>query len=129
MTDLELFNVLTYDTIKTTAISDIPDVFTNIGTLDSGDNEAGLYEFNFALSFNYDSTTTSVSIRWRIDGGAWASLQLEPSDVNDSIPVYYGYPGSYTAGVHTFELEIKKGAPGNLLNLEFADMVFKRVGV
>ena len=40
MTDLELFNVLTYDTIKTTAISDIPDVFTNIGTLDSGDNEA-----------------------------------------------------------------------------------------
>jgi len=129
MSDIELFNTLTYDTIKASAISDIPDVYTEIVVLNSGDNEAGVYEFGFSLSFNFDSTTTAAFIQWRVDGGAWAIFKIEPSDVSDSIPVFYAYPKSYTSGVHTFELQMKKETSAHTLNIEVCDLFFKRVGV
>ncbi len=129
MADIELFNTLTYDTVKTSLISDISDVYTNISTLETGDNESGIYIYGFSLSFNYSSTTNSVFIHWRIDGGGWAEFALEPKDITNSIPVYYAYPKAYTSGVHTIEIEMRKESSAGTLNLEVCDSFFQRVGV
>jgi len=129
MADKELFNVMTYDYVSDSNILDIPDTFTNIGTLTTGDNEAGLYEFVFSLAFIYSTTTSFATFRWRIDGGTWTEFQVEPKDVNATNSKYYGYPGTYIAGVHVFEFEIKKGSSGNVLDVQFIDLMFKRVGL
>jgi len=129
MADKELFSVMTYDYVKESNILNVPDTFTNIATLTTGNREAGLYEFVFSLAFTYSTTTQFATFQWRIDGGTWTSFQVEPKDVAATNSKYYGYPGVYTAGVHVFEFEIKKESSGNVLDVQFIDLVYKRVGV
>jgi len=129
MADVELWNRLTYDYIKESNILNVSDTYQIIATLVTPDRLAGVYEFAFSLSCLYTATNTNVFLRWRLDGGTWTEHQLSTNDIDAAITQYYSYPDVYVEGIHTFELEMKKEVVGNTLNINYLDLMFKRVGV
>lgn len=127
MADVELLNVMTFDTIKGVSILDIGSAYQAILTLTTPSREAGKYLLGYTLTYTFDSITTSVYIRWRVDGGTWNEFIKEPKDTTDSEPFMYFYPFDFADGIHTIDVEMRKETVAGTLNVDFIDIIFQRV--
>ena len=125
----ELFDVMTYDTIKVTDILNIGETYQAVAQLVTpAERGPGLYEIKFTGTVNFPDTNDSFFLRWRLDAGDWIEFSKENKDVGDKIPFTYFYPAQFTSGSHTVDVEMKKSLGGVQLDLLYLDLVYQRVG-
>ena len=124
----ELFDIVTFDTNKVSAINNIPEVYTDIISVTTPSRDAGTYVMGFSIQYTFDSTSTSAYLQFRIDGGPWYEYRREPKDNSDAIGIFYSFPKDLTAGVHTLEVQMRKETAAGILNVVFGDAWFQRVG-
>ena len=120
---------MTYNTEKATSIADIGNTFQNVITLTTPNLETGLYEVKFSLQYTFTTTSKYLEVRWRVDGGAYTVLREQARFTSIPEVIDYFYPKNYAQGVHTLELEMRKEDATGTLNVEFADLIFQRVGI
>jgi hypothetical protein len=113
---------------KAKDVLNIPDTYTPVVSLAVADTEAGTYMTGLALSYRFPTTSRSVYIRWRVNGGAWVEFVHEPGDAADVLPLVYTFPTTYPGGVFTFDMEMRKGTTGAQLDCQYADVWAQRVG-
>ena len=123
-----VFNTMTYDYEKTVDILNIPETYTPVGQLVTPLRVAGTYVLGFSLTWTFDHTTESVFMRWRQEGGAWNEYSSEPTERTDSNTAFYEFPSEYIEQVHDIEVEMRKETATGILNLQFLDIFFQRVG-
>jgi hypothetical protein len=126
----ELFDILTYDSAKASAVevTAIQPAYQNIVTLNVPNREAGQYVMGMSMTYVFDTTARSAYMRWRVDGGDWQDRISEPNDASDISTHYYEYPETYPAGPHVIELEMAKEDGIGTLTVSYADLFFQRVG-
>ena len=124
----ELFDIVTYDFNKTVDALNLPETYTNVGTLVTPSRDAGTYVLGFSFTWTFDRTTESVFIRWRQNGGAWNEYSSEPTEKTDSNTAFYEFPAAYPSQIHTIEVEMRKETASGVLNLQFLDIFLQRVG-
>ena len=124
----ELFDILTFDSVKAQSILDVGDTYEEIAVLTTPDREIGTYMYMLSLSYNFDSVTTSAYMRFSIDGGvAWTEFSREPSDKLDTVALVYAFPKEVaTVGPLSLHLEMRKGSNAGTLNVEFLDLIIER---
>ena len=125
----ELFDVLTYDYAKAQDILDVPETYTPIVSMVTPSREAGIYEFGLSLTYNMDTASRSVLLRFTTDGGLiWTEFMAEPKDSTDDQPHFYQFPMDHPGGSLDVQMEMRKETSGSVLDVHFADTWFKRVG-
>ncbi len=127
MAEVQLWDRIPYYTAKATNVLNLSEVYSNVATLTTPVILAGKYEFSFSLSFNINSTSNKVYIRWRTNGGAWNEFIHESKDSTSITPLTYFYPNDFVSQVHTFEFEMRKQTSSNTLNVNFLDLILKKV--
>ena len=125
----DLFDILTYDSVKAVDTLDISEVYTQIAILSTPSREAGKYLVAFSLTWSLASTSKSAFMRFRLDSGAWNEFISEPQDKSDRRAIFYEFPQDLLAGVHTVELEARKEDAGTgQFDILFLDLIIQRVG-
>ena len=125
----DFFDVATYDYNKAQNVLDIPETYDPIVSLVTPFREEGLYEIGMALSYTFDSNTTSVYLRFSIDGGGtWTEFINEPTDSLDIVPFVYLFPKVQLEGVFDMILEMRKESGVGDLDVAFVDIWYKRIG-
>lgn len=124
-----IFETLTYDTVKAVSVLDIPDTFQEILTLVTPERAAGKYVLGISVTWTFADTNDSAYMRWRIDGGPWVVYTSEPQDVTDQNANYYEFPDDYAQGTHTITVEARKeDQNANDFDINYIDLFFQRVG-
>ena len=123
-----IFNTLTYDYQKESAVLNIPETYTPVAQLVTPERAAGTYVLGLSLTWDFDRTTESVFLRWRQNGGTWNEYSAEPTEVTDSNTAFYEFPAEYVQEAHDIEVEMRKETALGILNLQFIDVFFQRVG-
>ena len=123
-----VFNTLTFDETKAVDVLNIPEAWTAVGQLVTPERAEGKYMFGISGTYNFDRTTESVFIRFRINGGTWNEYQSEPKDITDDLTFFYQYPADYPQQVTTIDVEMRKESAQGTLNLQFLDVYWQRVG-
>ena len=128
MADLELFSILTVDVNSVADVLDVPDVFTDIGQL-SVERPAGLYEMKISFTWLYDRTNNSANYRFSTDNGVtWHEFLLGHVDSVSVTPTGYDFPYDHPGGLLQLRSQIRKETAGGQLDVQFADVWFKRIG-
>ena len=125
----ELFDILTYDFNKASDVLNVPETYTPVVSMVTPSRVAGTYEFGVSLTYNFDVANRSVFMRFSTDGGVtWNESSAEPKDTTDDEPHVYLFPYVYAGGILDAQLEMRKQDATGVLNVNFADLWFKRVG-
>ena len=119
---------VTYDFEKVSGVLNIPETYTPVAQLITPLRVAGTYVLGFSLTYTFDRTTESAFLRWREQGGAWNEYSSEPSEKTDANTAYYEFPSAYPEEVHDIEVEMRKETATGVLDLNFLDIFFQRVG-
>ena len=127
----ELFDILTYDEKVTKADIDItayaPD-WQNITTLNTT-RDAGDYEVNIAIVWNYNLTNKSGKFRWSIDGGTtWLETSEEPKDKTDLRPFSVTFPVNHGGGARQILLDASRENDTHTMTIKYVAVSYKRVG-
>lgn len=118
---------VSFDTVKTTALT-MTDAYQDLGNLTTPSRPAGVYVVSFSVAFTFDQINKSAYFQFRVDGSAWYEFRQENSDITDNRAFVYFYPSTYTAGIHTIELQGRKEDAAGIMVVDFADTNFQRVG-
>ena len=125
----ELFDIVTYDTIKVLDTLNIPETYQNIAELATPGREAGKYLVGFSLTWSLASTNKSVYIQFRLNDSDWTELRSEPKDLTNSVPVYYAFPKDLLGGVMTLDFQARKEDDlSGQFDIPFLDLFIQRVG-
>ena len=124
----ELFDILVYDFTKADPIVDIPGLptWTPVVSQSSTGLPDGVYELGFSVNGSFPDINDSVYLRYRVDGGDWYEISKEPSDITDTVGIYYAFPFIVTGGSVSIEVEVSKDAGGAQLNVDFGDAWVER---
>ena len=120
-----------YNYVKYQNLLDLPDTWTQIGSLTTENSPSGVYEFKMALSWVFDRTTESVFYRWRETDeqgvwSAWNESEAEPKNKTDTNNAFYSYPIEWAGGVKHFDVEVMKELNSiGQLDVNFFDMVWE----
>jgi len=115
-----------YKFTKVTAFTVPDDNYIEAGRL-TETIEAGTYEIKFSITYTYNTTTKSAFFRWSLDGGAtWQEVSEEAKDKTDVRPRYYAFPKVLTAGQKDIIFEAKKEAAGDVMTIDFLDIILDR---
>jgi len=128
---MEIFDLLTIDkeVISTDidVVSFSPD-WQNLITLDT-DRDAGVYEVNIAMVWNYDSTNKSGKFRWSVDGGStWLETSEEPKDKTDLRPFSVTFPVDHSGGVRQIILDAARENDTHTMTMKYVAVSYKRIG-
>ena len=118
----------TYDYVKERDLNDIPETWTPLLLLDVPHRELGTYEVGMTMTYSFSSQSTSVLLRWRVNGGTWNVFESEPKDKTDDIPVNYFYPFFHKGGPFKLEIEGMKETATGVFDMHFLDAVLNRKG-
>lgn len=127
--EAEIFAVMTYDFEKVSSVLNIPETYTPVAQLITPVRAAGTYVLGFSMTWTFDRTTESVFLRWRQNGSAWNEYSTEPTERTDSNTGFYEFPAQYIEESHIVDVEMRKETATGVLNLQFLDIFFQRVGL
>lgn len=126
---MELFDILTYDNLKLTEAKPIGDVYEPVLNLLTPVREEGKYEYKISYTYNFSSTTTSMYLRYRVNGSAWVERIKEPSDRSDIITEAYFQVNDVDQGQLSIDVEMRKENSTGNLNIYNGQAVIQRVGL
>lgn len=120
--------LLTYDYVKESAIVIADDNYETIAELITPTRDKGVYEYRMSMTYSLNSTNTSAYFRFSLDGGTtWTEFRTEPKDNTDSVPMYYSFPKPLPREVLQLMMQARKENAGDVLNIEFIDLMIARV--
>ena len=127
----ELFDILTIDAVKVSAVLNIGTVYQEVITLTTADLPAGQYVFAYAYELDFNTQKNQPCIHQVT--GAFASAEFSDSIGDNDIGEknkFYAYPFTHTGGVITAGINMKKSAGFSAqLDLTYMDIVVQRVGI
>lgn len=122
-----LFDILTYSTDKQT-VPDLGEVSQTVASTTMAGAVAGTYELSYAFTVDFNGSKGSPLFH-RISG-TYASLienALVAEASVDQKNVFYAFPIVHAGGDLTMSLNMRKGPGITLLNVDWVDVVIKRV--
>ena len=123
-----LFDILTYDSTKATAVDIVPTVPTTVVTLVTGNLVPGRYSFGYTFTIDFGTEKTTPTF-FELTGDIVSdTFQLDPKSDVSATPITYGYPIDITVGGAKTVNMILTTASAKGVNVPFADLIVKRVG-
>ena len=123
---LEAVN-LGYAYNKVAGASTVSNVYSPLNSLLLPNAPAGIYEYKFSMTYNYNATTRSSFFRFTVDGGvSWNEMRREPKDGTDNVPLFYAFPYAHVGGDIDLRVEYRCENNGDTLNVQFIDIVAER---
>ena len=108
---------------KVTDVSDIPDTYTPVATLAVAYLPEALYFVGVSITYTFPSANRSVYFRWRTNGGPWNDWIHEAPDVQDTVPIVYGFPRYYGPQSNfTLDFEARKEPGITQFDINYLDL-------
>lgn len=118
---------MTYDYTSIAAYTVTGDTYEEVTRLTTPARDAGTYKLDLSMLSSLNSTTTSAFFRFSIDGGvSWVTVEREPKDTTDIIPLNYFRTIVHPGGVFECIVQGRKEVITDVLTVNTLDISFDR---